>query len=128
MAGTIGQGETPEKRPVVPYLGAVKVAAVVMGLMIVIGLGVLGVTIAKRLGGAGTTSPAQTSADGPPGVFGEVTLALPPRARIVDVTVDGRRLVLHLQLAGRDRALMVVDLEDGRVLGTIRIEPDSQQP
>src|SRR3546814_2655009 len=25
MAGTIGQGGTPEKRPVVPYLGAVKV-------------------------------------------------------------------------------------------------------
>ena len=53
MAGTIGQGGTPEKRPVVPYLGAVKVAAVVMAILIVVGIGVLGVTVAKRVGGAG---------------------------------------------------------------------------
>lgn len=99
-----------------------------MGLMIVIGLGVLGVTIANRLGGAKPPAPVQASAAGVPAVFGDVTLTLPPRARVVDVTMDGRRLVLHLQLAGRDRALMVVDLEDGRVLGTLRIEPDPQQP
>src|SRR3546814_948406 len=48
MAGTIGQGGTPEKRPVVPYLGAVKVAAAVMAVMIVVGLAILGVTVATR--------------------------------------------------------------------------------
>ncbi len=136
MAGTIGQGETPEKRPVVPYLGAVKVAAVVMAVMIVVGVAVLGVTLAKRLGGA---APAPAVAVGPsdavglagvapPSAFGEVSLRLPPRARVMDMAMDQRRLVLHLQLAGRDKALMVVDLENGRSLGLIRLEPDPLEP
>jgi hypothetical protein len=132
MAGNIGQGGTPEKRPVVPYLGAVKVAAVVMGLMIVAGLGILGVTVAKRLGGAGADKPetavAVTVPAAPPSAFGEVSLRLPPRARILDMAMDQRRLVLHLQLAGRDKALMVIDLESGRSLGLIKLEPDPLQP
>ncbi|MEQ9333662.1 hypothetical protein [Thalassobaculum sp.] len=132
MAGTIGQGGTPEKRPVVPYLGAVKVAAAVMAIMIVVGIGVLGVTVAKRVGGAGDkeagAQPAVAVAAAPPRVFGEVALQLPPRARILDMAMDQRRLVLHLQLAGRDKALMVVDLENGRRLGLIRLEPDPLQP
>ena len=133
MAGTIGQGGTPEKRPVVPYLGAVKVAAVVMAIMIVIAIGVLGVTVAKRVGGAGdnevaAAQPAAPVAAPPPTAFGEIALRLPPRARILDMTMDQRRLVLHLQLAGRDKALMVVDLENGRQLGLIRLEPDPLQP
>ena len=133
MAGTIGQGETPEKRPVVPYLGAVKVAAAVMAIMIVIGLGILGVTVAKRVGGAdgkqavAVPSAAQVAVT-PPTAFGEVALQLPPRARVLDMAMDQRRLVLHLQLAGRDKALMVVDLETGRSLGLIRLEPDPLQP
>ena len=132
MAGTIGQGETPEKRPVVPYLGAVKVAAVVMAVMIVVGVAVLGVTLAKRLGGdkpdapvAAVPVPAAGPVGGaPPTAFGEVSLRLPPRARVMDMALDQRRLVLHLQLAGRYKALMVVDLESGRSLGLIRLEPD----
>lgn len=131
MAGTIGQGGTPEKRPVVPYLGAVKVAAVVMGIMIVVGLGVLGVTVARRLGGAGEEpreAPAAAAPQAPPAAFGDVSLRLPPRARVLDMAMDQRRLVLHLQLAGRDKALLVVDLESGRQLGFIRLEPDPLEP
>lgn len=131
MAGTIGQGGTPEKRPVVPYLGAVKVAAAVMAVMIVVGLGVLGVTVAKRAGGSGRTETVDIRTAVPvpaPTAFGEVKLQLPPRARILDMAMDQRRLVLHLQLAGRDKALMVVDLETGQSLGLIRLEPDPLQP
>ena len=129
MAGTIGQGGTPEKRPVVPYLGAVKVAAAVMAVMIVAGVAVLGVTVARRIGGAAPETPAPAALPlAPPAAFGEVSLRLPPRARILDMAMDQRRLVLHLQLAGRDKALMVVDLETGRPLGTIRLEPDPLEP
>ncbi|HEY9567051.1 MAG TPA: hypothetical protein VIR38_03100, partial [Thalassobaculum sp.] len=60
--------------------------------------------------------------------FGEAALRLPPRARILDMAMDNRRLVLHLQLAGRDKALMVVDLENGRQLGLIKLEPDPLEP
>lgn len=114
----------------VPYLGAVKVAAAVMAVMIVVGIGVLGVTVARRAGGAGATDAARPVATplAPPTAFGEVSLQLPPRARVLDMAMDQRRLVLHLQLAGRDKALMVVDLESGRSLGLIRLEPDPLQP
>lgn len=117
----------------VPYLGAVKVAAVVMAIMIVVGLGILGVTVATRVGGAGdrqaaAVQPAAPVAVTSPAAFGEVALQLPPRARILDMAMDQRRLVLHLQLAGRDKALMVVDLETGRSLGLIRLEPDPLLP
>lgn len=103
-----------------------------MAIMIVVGLGVLGVTVAKRAGGAGGNAtdavPAAAVPIAPPTAFGEVSLPLPPRSRILDMTMDQRRLVLHLQLAGRDKALMVVDLENGRSLGLIRLEPDPLQP
>lgn len=120
----------------VPYLGAVKVAAAVMGVMIVAGLGILGVTVVKRVGGAGSDTPetapqiavAAAVPAAAPTAFGEVSLRLPPRARILDMAMDQRRLVLHLQLAGRDKALMVIDLENGRSLGMIRLEPDPLQP
>ena len=115
----------------VPYLGAVKVASVVMALMIVVGLGVLGVTVARRAGGAGSSDAQGAPVAAPvlpPTAFGEVALQLPPRARILDMATDQRRLVLHLQLAGRDKALMVVDLETGRSLGLIRLQPDPLQP
>lgn len=114
----------------VPYLGAVKVAAAVMAIMIVVGLAVLGVTVAKRAGGGGdavVVRPAPLAVVAP-AAFGEVALQLPPRARILDMAMDQRRLVLHLQLAGRDKALMVVDLDTGRSLGLIRLEPDPLQP
>ena len=142
MAGTIGQGETPEKRPVVPYLGAVKVAAAVMAVMIVAGIGILGVTVVKRTAGGKPETPGAAAsavvpsggvpsgvgASAPPTAFGDVVLRLPPRARILDMAMDQRRLVLHLQLAGRDKALMVIDLETGRSLGTVKLEPDPLEP
>jgi len=101
-----------------------------MAIMIAVGLGVLGVTVARRVGGAvaGGSEAALPVPAMPPAAFGEVALQLPPRARILDMAMDQRRLVLHLQLAGRDKALMVVDLETGRPLGLIRLEPDPLQP
>lgn len=116
-----------------PYLGAVKVAAVVMAVMIVAGIGILGVTVMKRAGGgkseaAGAVAVAAPVAIAPPTAFGEVSLQLPPRARILDMAMDQRRLVLHLQLAGREKALMIVDLESGRSLGMIRLKPDPLEP
>lgn len=135
MAGTIGQGGTPEKRPVVPYLGAVKVAAAVMGVMIIVGLAVLGITVAKRVGGAkpaasvASAVPATMPVSGAtPAAFGDVSLRLPPRARVIDMVMDSSRLVVQLQVANGDRALLVVDLQTGRQLGLIHLERDPQLP
>lgn len=97
-----------------------------MGLMIIVGVIVLVVTVFNRMAGKDTpSSPAAevTAIAASPIDLGEIELALPPRARVVDMALDGRRLVLHLQLASRDRALMIIDLRSGKSEGLIRLVP-----
>lgn len=126
MSGTIGEGPSGEKRREVPYLGAIKIAAVVMGVMILVGLAVIGVTIAKRLSGAGdaATAPVEGAPPGPaPGAFGELDIALPAEATVVDATLDGRRLALRLALGDGRSAILLVDAETGARLGLLTLTP-----
>lgn len=131
MSGSVGQGDRREKRPDGTLITVLKIATGVMGVMIVAGIAVLGVTIAKRMSGGEAGQPASVApapAPAAPTAFGDIDLQLPPRARVVDITMDGRRLLLHLQMAGRGQEVWVIDLQDGRRLGTIRLEPDPQRP
>jgi hypothetical protein len=87
---------------------------------------VLGVTVYKRMAGKDMPSspPASVNSSVASSIdLADVQLALPPRARVVDMALDGNRLVLHLQLASRDRALMIVDLRSGKSEGLIRLIP-----
>jgi hypothetical protein len=103
-----------------------KIASVVMGIMIIVGVIVLVLTIVKRMAGDETAAPQAVSVapvSAAPIDLGTVELALPPRARVMDMALDGDRLVLHLQLASRDRALMIIDLRTGTSEGTITLVP-----
>jgi hypothetical protein len=130
MSETLGEQEASEKRdrspPEPSWLLPAKIASVVMGLMIIVGVIVLGVTVYKRMAGEDMPSspPASVNSSVASSIdLGDVQLALPPRARVVDMALDGNRLVLHLQLASRDRALMIVDLRSGKSEGLIRLIP-----
>lgn len=92
-----------------PWLKALVIG---MGVLIVAGFTLVVVTIASRIGGG----------RGEPG-FGTLALDLAESCRIAASTLDGERLVLHLQGPAKDGCadVIVVDLESGRVLG--RIEP-----
>lgn len=94
---------------------ALKALVIIMGVLIIIGLGVVVVTIVKRSARlADSTSTAG---------FGRTDLPVPTGSRVAETVVDGHRMVLRLTLPdGRDR-LMVVDLRTGREAGTIDLTP-----
>lgn len=83
----------------------VKAAAILMGVLIVLGVGVIGVTIVRRL-----SAPA-------PGVF-SIVLDEAAGTRIESVAATGDRLAVLLQGGGVDR-VVVVDPRTGAVAGRV---------
>lgn len=110
---------------------ALNIAVVVMGVMIVVGLAVIGVTIVKRLGGAPEPAPAIATAlvpgnmpvRAPLASFDPATVPLPAGARLQQIVPAGDRLVLHMAGEGGKDVLMVLDMAGGRVLGSFLLEP-----
>jgi hypothetical protein len=89
-------------------MGFVKVLAVVMGVMILIGTTVVVVTIIKRsAGGLGGTNVA-------------VVLDEPAGTRIGGITALSDRLAVLLQGAGPDRVVLI-DARTGAEAGTIAL-------
>ena len=65
----------------------------------------------------GATLPPQFTPN-----FGEQAIAIPPGARLSDFSAGGERLVLRLILEDQSQQLMVVDLNTGALIGTLRLE------
>ena len=85
---------------------ALKMATILMAVMIVAGVGILGVTILRRLNG-----PA-----GGPAFAVQAVLDEPPGTRIAAIAGLQDRLAVQLQGGGPDRVLFL-DPHRGRVLG-----------
>ncbi len=111
-----------------------KTLVIVLGVMIVAGIAVVGVTIYHR-----TTNPvnspvpdstepaAKPSAEpavrtGPGPGFGRVVLELPPGSRIVEMTAEDGRLILRLRLADGGRQILILDMATGKRLGTFELK------
>lgn len=88
-----------------------KVAVVAMGILIVAGVAVLGLTLVNRMSayGGGNASP---------GVVGAVMLDEPEGTRIAGVSMAPERLAVRLQGGGPDR-VVVVDTRGGHVVGRV---------
>lgn len=141
MTGTIGDRESPEKtgggaaatnRREIPYLGVIKIATVVMGVMIIVGVAVLAVTIVKRLSGASDSPPAADTAarqsmSAPPmfepPAIGDLEIDVPPGSSVTDVALDGRHLALTLRLSGGETAVLLIDAATGSRLGLLTLRP-----
>lgn len=101
-----------------------------MGVLIIGGMGVIGVTMVRRITAASTdtvettatTATTETAATAAAAGFGQVELAVPTGARLIDMDVDGDRLVLHLETADGARVL-VIDLTTGKTVGAIDLAP-----
>ncbi|HTQ34620.1 MAG TPA: DUF6476 family protein [Stellaceae bacterium] len=87
-----------------------KVLVAVMGAMLVVGVVVLAVTIAARLGHR--TAPPAIAFTAPP-------IALPAGATIERISTGSDRIVVAVMLGDGTRELLVIDLQTGRLLGTI---------
>jgi len=103
-----------------------------MGIMIVVGVAVIGVTIAKRLSGAGeqaaTTEPvaASVAASIPaaaPTPFADRDIAIPEGASVVRTAIDGRRLAVTLRLLDGRTAVLLMDARTGERLGLLTLTP-----
>ena len=102
---------------------ALKALVIVLGVMIVAGIAVIGVTIYHRATNL-VNSPVPGSTE--PG-FARVALELPPGSRIVEMTAEGDRLILRLRLADGGWRILILDMATGKRLGTFELR-DGGEP
>jgi hypothetical protein len=89
-----------------------KIAVIVMGVMLVVGVVVL-------IGAIGARAPHKPSEAAAKPEFVAPPIDLPAGARIEAMTAGPDRLVLDLLFADGTRQLLVLDLVTGRKLGAI---------
>jgi hypothetical protein len=108
---------------------ALKFAVVGMGVLIVLGLVVIFATIAKRMT-AGKAPDAAATAESPAPKtvtpFGDTLVSIPRGSRMVDFRSDGQRLLVHVRPPGLEDLIHVIDLETGKMMGTVTVAPRPQ--
>lgn len=92
---------------------ALKAVVIGMAVLIVVGMVVVIVTIANRLGkGPKPAAPVATVA---------ASLALPAGCSVVEMTAVGDRLALRLAGSGDCREILLVDPRSGALAGRLRL-------
>ncbi len=92
---------------------SIQALVIVMGILIVGGMTLVGYQIVTTVG-----EPAAAHAP-----FGEVELALPPGARVLDMAAVDDRLVLRVEAGGGRQRLLVLDPSTGALVGTMVLTP-----
>ena len=92
---------------------SIQALVMVMGVLIVGGMTLVGYQIVTTVG-----EPSAPRAS-----FGEVELALPPGARVVDMAAIDDRLVLRIEAGDGRQRLIVLDPSTGALVGTIVFTP-----
>lgn len=108
------------------FIGALKGLVIGMGFLIVAGLGAVGYGLYIKAGGGGARPiafPAPVTTPSPTQPFGDVTVPLPEGCTIVGMKPDGGRLYIRTGPAGSCARVIVFDVAQGRVLGTIAVSP-----
>ena len=104
-------------------LGALKALVIFLGLLIVGGVVVIGLTIYQR-----ATAPDGESAapEALPAVaaagFGTRRIGLPQGADLVEAMAEGERLILIVALPDGAQRVIVLDLASGAELGRVDLE------
>ena len=89
-----------------------KIAVIVMGIMLVVGVIVLVAAIAARVSHKPAEPASRAEFSAPP-------IDLPAGSRIEAMTAGPDRLVIDILLPDGTRQLLILDLSTGRRLGTI---------
>ncbi len=114
-----------------------KFIVILLGLLIVCGVALLGYGFFKKSTQpdwkpfAGSERPAPTTTPpipeykrkGPPPVFGDIKLDIPPLCHIASIQSERQRLYVSLGPVGICNRIIVIDIADGRILGTISSAP-----
>ena len=108
-------------------MAALKTLVIGMGLLIVAGMGLIAWGLYEKVAGPGFKLFAGDGEAAAPQVptrpFGRVDLDLPSGCAIVDSRPDGERLYVHIGPPGPCARIVVVDIVQGRVLGTVAVSP-----
>jgi hypothetical protein len=111
---------------------ALTLIVIVMGVMIVGGLAVLGVTIAARMahparhaGASASTSVDSGSSGSPPRPFVAPPIDVPAGAHVEAIGAGPSRAVVAVALPDGSRRLLIIDLATGRELGQVPLRPAS---
>lgn len=86
-----------------------KIVVIVLGLFILLGLGVLLAVIGQRIDASANTAPPEALAP----------ITLPDGARILEISLDGGRIALRMELPGGAEEIAIFDLSSGKRLGTL---------
>ncbi|MFQ5939287.1 MAG: hypothetical protein ACE5KL_04350 [Alphaproteobacteria bacterium] len=99
---------------------ALKVLVIAMGIAILAGVAVIGVTIYKR-----ATEPRDetAAAPAPPPAFGTVEVPIPEGCSVVETLAAGERLILRIGTGAACDRIYVVDLASGALLGVLLTTP-----
>jgi hypothetical protein len=100
-------------------LRALLALVIFMGILIVAGMVVVGVTIANRLGSLGGGEKPAVAAGG----FGDASVPIPAGCSIVESRPHGNRLIVRLGSGGRCDQVLVIDLRSGAVTGRLNFVP-----
>jgi hypothetical protein len=112
--------ESPRPKAESPAnLRALLALVIFMGILIVAGMVVVGVTIANRLSKLGEGDKAAAAGGG----FGEAVISVPAGCSIVESRPDGNRLIVRLGSGGRCDQVLVIDLRSGAVTGRLNFVP-----
>ena len=108
-------------------MAALKTLVIALALLIVAGTGLIAWGLYEKaadpgfkpFAGSGEPPPAKT----PTRPFGRIDLDLPAGCAIADSRPDGDRLYVRIGPPGPCARIVVVDIVQGRVLGTIAVAP-----
>lgn len=98
-----------------------KVIVIVMGLLLLGGFAFMVSAIVYQASRMGESEAAGPPAQAMQGKVGELGLKAPAGTRIEGVTLDGKRMAVHM--SGPNGAeIAVIDIDKGRVIARIRLE------
>lgn len=125
--------EAPENSG--PNLTLLKWIVAILGVLIVLFATVIAVTIYKRVTATETESApekqatplARKGSQGPLAEFGDIRLPIPDDMDVINLTPAQERLFVTVGTEGAARLILVISLEDGRVLGSINLDKDGIQ-
>lgn len=95
-------------------LMAVSIGIMMTGLMAVLG------AIVYKIGQTGSEDEIMVSQGGT--IAGQGNIELNDGSAIVSSSLDGNRILLHIQTTGGDNALLVYSLTEGRVIARIAVK------
>jgi hypothetical protein len=102
---------------------ALKTLVIVLGVLILAGIAVVGVTLYNRanrpggLAGERPAAPATRPAERP----SAASLGLPAGSRIRGIAGAGNRVVVHVELPGGQEQLLLLDPATGQVSGRLGV-------